>query len=161
MKSIRKIVFTPVLVMAFQFGVWAQQTTVTTGGDTSNASGSLSYSIGQVFYSVYSETTGSEWQGVQQPYEIWVMTTNRIAKSSYKLTVYPNPTAGIITLKTPEMPQWQTTCQLYNTEGQKIMDLEIVELETHFDFSSYEPGTYILIVKEKNLLIASFKIIKN
>lgn len=159
--AIKKCVFTPILAFAFQFGVWAQQTTVTAGGDISGASGSVSYSIGQVFYSVYSETTGSEWQGVQQPYEISVVTTNQLANKNYQLTVYPNPTAGIITLKTPKLPQLQTTCQLYNSEGQQITDVEIVDTETRFDFSIYNPGTYILIVKEKNLPIARFKIIKN
>lgn len=161
MISIKKIALTSFLAIAVQFGVLAQQASLATGGDTSGAGGSVNYSIGQVLYSANSGTTGSEWQGVQQPWEISVITTNQLAENNYQLTVYPNPTAGIITLKTPEKPQLQTTCQLYNTEGQQITYVEIVDTETRFDFSTYKPGAYILIVKEKNLLIASFKIIKN
>lgn len=48
----------------------AQQSIHSSGGDGSASTGSVSISIGQVVYNEYSSGTGTEVQGVQQPYDL-------------------------------------------------------------------------------------------
>ena len=68
----------------------AQQAVVASGG-TATGSGTVSYSIGQVVYTTNSNS-GSVAQGVQQPYEISVLTGVKDAKDiTLEFVVYPNP----------------------------------------------------------------------
>ena len=55
-------------------GLQAQQAIPASGGNASGSGGSASYSVGQVIYSKNTGTNGSVAQGIQQPYEIMVVT---------------------------------------------------------------------------------------
>ncbi|MEO6819173.1 MAG: T9SS type A sorting domain-containing protein [Ginsengibacter sp.] len=50
--------------------MYAQQGFVSIGGDTKNASGSVSFSVGQLDYNIYSSANNLIIEGLQQPYEI-------------------------------------------------------------------------------------------
>ena len=57
-------------------GLQAQEAVLASGGDTSGSGGSISYSVGQVVYTTNTGTSGySVAEGVQQPYEISVVTS--------------------------------------------------------------------------------------
>src|SRR5450759_4054107 len=58
----------------------AQSTISATGGNASGTGGNLSYTIGQVAYMTISGITGTVTQGVQQPYEISVVSALEEAK---------------------------------------------------------------------------------
>ena len=62
-------------------GVQAQTSVNATGGDASGGGGSVSYSVGQVVYTTHTGTSGSVAEGVQQPYEISVVTGLEEAQS--------------------------------------------------------------------------------
>ena len=51
----------------------AQQTTISSGGDAAGIGGKVTYSVGQVAWNILTGTNGSVIQGVQQPYEISVI----------------------------------------------------------------------------------------
>jgi hypothetical protein len=53
------------LFFAYSFTVLGQTSLNTSGGGISNASGSISYCIGQVAYQSVTNTSGSVSQGVQ------------------------------------------------------------------------------------------------
>lgn len=55
-------------------GLQAQTSVNATDGDVSGSGGSVSYSVGQVVYTTHTGTSGSVAEGVQQPYEISVVT---------------------------------------------------------------------------------------
>ena len=55
-------------------GLQAQTSVNTIGGNASGSGGSASYSVGQVVYQAHSGTNASIIEGVQQPYEILVVT---------------------------------------------------------------------------------------
>ncbi len=61
-----KITLVLLTVTVFILHVNAQESIVASGGDASGSGGSSSYSVGQVFYSNYTGSNGSEAQGVQQ-----------------------------------------------------------------------------------------------
>jgi len=67
-----KNVFILVLLLGLTFpGLQAQEAIPASGGNVTGSGGTVSYSIGQVFYLMNSGATGSVLQGVQQPHEIF------------------------------------------------------------------------------------------
>ena len=80
-------------------GLQAQTSGNATGGNASGSGGSVSYSVGQVVYTTNIGTNGSVAQGVQQPYEISVVTAIEQTKTiNLLVTAYPNPATDYLTL---------------------------------------------------------------
>jgi len=84
-------------------GLQAQTSINATDGNASGSGGSVSYSVGQVVYTTNTGTTGSVAQGVQQPFEILVVTGLEEAKGiNLSVSAYPNPTTDYLTLEVPD-----------------------------------------------------------
>ena len=67
---------------------WAQELSVSSSGEGVGSGGGVSYSVGQTFYIVNTGSTGSESQGMQQPYEISVVfSLNEVSNSSDETSV--------------------------------------------------------------------------
>ena len=76
--------------------VCAQEGILPAGGNASGNIGSASYSIGQVFYITSSGTNGSVAQGVQQPYEISVITgMDEFKDMKLECYAFPNPATNM------------------------------------------------------------------
>ena len=74
------------------------QTTVgAAGGDTSGPGGTVGYSVGQVAYTNFAGESGSINLGVQQPYDI-IMVSNTEPEIDLKATIFPNPTVAFVQL---------------------------------------------------------------
>ena len=88
------------LSFCFSVNLSAQQAVVSAGAEAEGSGGTASFSIGQVFYNVSSGNNGYIVQGVQQPYEISVISSIHDAEN-IKLTtsVFPNPVSEFLTLK--------------------------------------------------------------
>jgi len=151
-------------------GLQAQKVIPATGGEVSGGGGSVSYTIGQVVYTTNTGTNGSVAQGVQQPYEISMVTgIERTAKFKLELTVYPNPTVDHLILKIGDKaaigPQ-MLSYRLYDINGRLLKNKKITSKETSIDMEKYRPATYFLEVTgtksggETINRIATFKIIK-
>ena len=72
--------------------LYSQSNTVSAGGDADGDNGSISYSIGQVVYTSAQGSNGNVNQGVQQPYDVGVVTG--IEEAGINLSVFTNPTSG-------------------------------------------------------------------
>ena len=72
LSQIRIVVFA-LLVLFFTYSAQAQESAHSAGGDVSSSIGSVAFSIGQVVYSSYSLGVGTESQGVQQRYDLGVV----------------------------------------------------------------------------------------
>ena len=73
----------------------AQNTIPAIGGTATGSGGSVSYTIGQIVFNIFSGSDGTIAQGVQQPYEISIIKENS-ENTSFEITVYPNPTTGLV-----------------------------------------------------------------
>jgi len=142
-------------------GLQAQESVNATGGNASGSGGSVSYSVGQVVYTTNTGTNGSVAQGVQQPYEISVVTAIEEANDIVlSVTAYPNPTAGFIQLKV-ESEKWNDlSFQLHDINGKLLQHKKLTGTETQIDMSSYDPATYFVQVIQGNKEVKTFKIIK-
>jgi len=143
-------------------GLQAQTSINTSGGNISGSGGSASYSVGQAVYTSITGASGSALQGVQQPYEIYVVTGVDDAQAiALEVAAYPNPTASdlIISIKGLEDPNFSYL--LYDMQGKLIKNAKIKDNQTNIGMKNLVPGTYFLKVIQSNKEIKTFKIIKN
>ena len=154
-----------VTLLTFVFSlstVTAQESVNATGGDASGSGGSASYSVGQIAYKTHTGTSGSVAEGVQQPYEISVVTGLEEAKGiNLLVSAYPNPTNDFLTLKIEDDVQTQYIASLYDINGKLLQNKKLVGSETQIDMSNYVPSTYFVKVISGSKEVKVFKIIKN
>lgn len=148
-------------------GLWsvqgyAQEGISTVGADLNNTGGSVSYTIGQPCYKVQSDGTSSITQGVQQPFEISVITDLDQRKAiSLQLIAYPNPIRDYLQIKIEQGNYSNLTYKLFDLQGLLIQEDKIVEGEARLNAYDLVPSTYIVKVFAENREVKTFKIIKN
>ena len=143
-------------------GLQAQTSVNATGGDASGSGGSASYSVGQVVYTTNTGTNGTVAQGVQQPYEISVVTGIEQAKGiNLSVSAYPNPTTDYLTLSIGEFDISNLSYQLYDMNGKLLQNAKITGNQTSIVMSNLVPANYFVKVIQGNKEVKTFKIIKN
>ena len=143
-------------------GLQAQTSVNATGGNASGSGGTASYSVGQVVYTTNTGTSGSVAQGVQQPYEISVVSAIDEAKGiSLSVTAYPNPTTDYLKLEIEKNELKDLSFTLYDVNGKLLQSEKINDTEARIDMSHYIQSTYFVRVFNGNEPIKEFKIIKN
>lgn len=140
--------------------VTAQESVNATGGDASGSGGSTSYSVGQVVYTTNTGTSGSEAQGVLQPFEISVVLGIEEA-DIIKLSAYPNPTIDNLTLTIEEFELSNLSYQLYDMQGRLLQSKKLTDTKTQINMSNYGTSVYFVKIIQENKEIKTFKIIKN
>lgn len=144
------------------FTAFAQQASTATGGNHSGAGGTISYSVGQVLYTTQTGFNGTESQGVQQPYEIMIITgADNINTANIQLLAYPNPTTDNLTIKVNSTEQQNLIFELYDINGKLLDTKTIKDQETQIDMKTYPPASYLLKINSEQKEIKVFKIIKN
>lgn len=152
-----------VIVLSFSlFSVKAQQSVHVAGGNSIGSDGSVSYTVGQVVCSSIIANNGSILQGVQQPYEISVVTSIENAKGiCLSVTAYPNPTTNYLTLYIEDFDISNLSYQLFDINGKILQNKKITSNQTSIGMSNLIPATYFVKVIQKNKEVKTFKIIKN
>ena len=162
----KKLKLSAVLLLGLGLtGLQAQTSVNATGGDASGSGGTVSYSVGQVVYTTNSGTNGSVAQGVQQPYEISVVTGIEEAKGiNLSVTAYPNPTTDYLTLSidaSTTLSIQSMSYQLYDMNGKLLQSEKITGNQTSIVMSNLVPANYFVKVTQGNKEVKTFKIIKN
>ena len=162
MTLIRKTILV-LLVSCFCLTIVQGQSTIpSTGGNATGSGGSVSYTVGQITYSTLSGTNGTVAQGVQQPYEISVITAIENVKGiNLECTVYPNPTRSIIKLSIESFDFENMRYQIFDINGILIQDKKVESKETEISMDKLFPSTYFLKVINNKVEVKTFKIIKN
>ncbi len=151
--------------LSFSFVV-AQESVNSAGGNASAIGGSVSYSVGQIVYSTNTGSNGSEIQGVQQPFEISVVTELEEANGIIlSVTAYPNPTNDYLTLNIDEYVQIRhalshLSYQLYDMNGKLLQNKKLIEAVTQIDMKNFVLSTYFLKIINNNKEVKTFKIVK-
>jgi hypothetical protein len=143
-------------------GLQAQESVNATSVNASGSGGTVAYSIGQVFYTTNTGTDGAVAEGVQQLYEISVVTGLEEAKSiNLSVSVYPNPTTDFLQLKVEFKTLKDLSFQLFDLQGKLLQSEKLSGTLTQIDMSSYMPSTYFVKVVQSNKEVKTFKIIKD
>jgi hypothetical protein len=166
-----KIALVMLLTGLFCSSANAQLTVSTTGSEASGAGGTVSYTAGKVVYTTITGTNGSLDLGVQQPYEISVITSLYEAIDiGLQWNVYPNPTHDFLTLSLPNpvnsyLKVKDLSYQIFDING-KIVQYGLFDGdETTIQMGTFRLGTYFLKVIQTlgagyHKEIKIFKIIK-
>lgn len=100
-----RLLICSVCFFCFSSSLWSQQVFVASGGATSGSGGSVSFSLGQVFYTEALGTGGHAFQGIQITYEIYVVSgieeTNQV---QLNYMVFPNPVDEYLVLRIDHFP---------------------------------------------------------
>ena len=159
MKCLSSLIFLFVLSFSVSF---AQNAVTVSGGEANGNSGSVSYSIGQIFYSVNEGTSGQVSEGVQQPYEIYDVNEVQLEISgAISLSAFPNPTSDYLSLRIDGDYIDGLSCAMFDISGREIMQMRITSSETRLDVQQLPTATYFVRVTKGKNEVKTFKIVKN
>ena len=132
------------------------QKVVSSGGDyQERSSGSLSWTIGEPVVGTVSNGNVIT-QGFQQS-RLIIANISEVKNPQVKVLVFPNPTSEFLTVKLSEHQAY--TMQLFNLNGQLLMEQKANSIENKINMTTYTKGTYLLKLtnnKESN----TYQIIK-
>lgn len=148
------------LLLGLGLTVQAQQAATTAGGDASGSGGSVAYSVGLVVYSTSTSAAGSVAQGVQQPYEISMVSGTEDTPFSIGLQAFPNPTTDQLILSIGASDFSDLSFQLYDLTGKLIENKKIVDSTATIQMEHLQSAVYFLKVMHNNKELKTFKIIK-
>ena len=142
-------------LLCLTFPLFAQETVPASGGEAKGSGGSVSYTVGQIFYT----NNGSVSQGVQQPYEIYVVNELDEAKN-ITLSCFPNPTADFLTLKIEKIEFPTLFYSIYDINGKLLESKTVESNETIINMSHLAAATYFLKVTDQKKELKTFRITK-
>jgi hypothetical protein len=139
----------------------AQEAVTTTGLKTEGPGGTMSYSVGQVNVAQSTGAGGSVLEGVQQPYIIDPTVGLDISNIDLKLATYPNPTSDQIILTAQDLNLENLSFRLHNIEGKVLLSKASIGTNNKINLQPFPANTYMLNIYMDQIIIKSFRIIKN
>jgi hypothetical protein len=158
----KRLIFSAVLLLGLgSLGLRAQTSVNTTGGNAVGSGGSVSYSVGQLFYTTNKGSSGSVEQGVHHTYEITAVSV-RERKLNNKLHLIPNAVTDHLILQINDYNYQKLSYLLFDSQGIELSKGQIVEKQTLINMRSLPEATYFLtVVNQENKKSLTFKITKN
>lgn len=141
-------------------GICVAQQSFSAGTNAQSAAGSVSYSVGQMTNQSLESASGKVNQGVQQPYEIFVLSTNENAFQK-KITVYPNPVKDFLVVDFNAEKLQNAKYQLFDGTGKLLNQGDLRNVKNDINTSTLNSGMYLLSISSEGKTIKTFKIIKN
>ena len=138
----------------------AQQAIIPAGNNAQSGTGSVSYSVGQIFYESQTSATGKVNPGVQQPYEIFTLATNENVVQS-NISVYPNPVKDFLTVDFNTEKLENSSYQLFDASGKIIIQGNLKSAKSQISANDLPTGMYLLRITNSGQIVKTFKIIKN
>lgn len=158
----KKIKICALLLVMGLTGLIAQEAIPAAGGVGSGSGGTMSYSVGQLFYSTYSGETGTVVEGVQQPFEISVVTgIEELVRFDFVSSVFPNPTVDILTILIEDKVILNLSYMLLDANGRLLQNGRITGPETRLNLRDHPAAVYFLKVTDGQIDLVTYKIIKN
>ncbi len=140
----------------------AQESTYTSGGNATGSGGTIEYSLGQLVFNENSDGTYTVSQGIQQAYEI----SNSLSLENYKsinlqVSAFPNPTTDYLMLSFNQSNNVKLDYQLFGADGKILETKKNLDINETINMERLNSAIYYLNILEDNMVIKTFKIIKN
>ena len=145
------VIYCPVLL--------AQQVVATAGSSMRNASGNITYTIGEGVSQTISKGDKTLTQGFHQT-TLSVSSINEIKELDFTISVFPNPTYDFVNLVVSKEDVLGFKYQIFDINGKLISQKKLLGNETYVSFQHLSSGLYLLKVKDGSQELKSFKIIK-
>jgi hypothetical protein len=141
--------------------LYSQSSIQAAGGDAQSDTVSLSYTIGSTMYSNFIGNEGNVIEGIQQPYEIFIVNSTESSSGILlSCSAYPNPVKDLLTLQIENYDIKNLSFELYNIEGKLLISNKIENIKTVISTSNLLNSFYLLKVIDEEKTIKTFKIIK-
>lgn len=159
MKTIRIVLITLLLITINQALCYSQESFVSSGASIKTASGSVSFSIGQVFHNIIYGHTHTSSHGLQQPYEISTVVS---VENDFilEISLFPNPTLDQLTLRIENEFLGNAEYEIFDMLGNSLDCSKIFQSDTNITFDKYPANVYLLKIKIDNKKSKVFKIVK-
>ena len=154
----KKIFF--ILFMFYSSWIFAQQVVSSAGSTMVNASGSISFTIGEGISQTISKGDNTLTQGFHQT-TLSVSSINKIKDLDFIISVFPNPTHNWVSLKIGKENVAGLKIYLFNIDGKLISQKNIESNDTNVPFQNLNEGVYLLKISDGLHELKTFKIIKN
>ena len=140
----------------------AQHTTLASGGNGSGTGGSFAYSVGQTMYTAQSNSATSFSKGVQQGYELFLITgLEDEDRFGLAATVFPNPTSNYLTIEIKNYsPATALEIFLFDAKGQQVHRQRVVDVQTQIAVEHLASALYMLKIIQGDKLVKAVKVIK-
>jgi len=142
-------------------GAIGQNNTLSSGGEATGSEGMLSYSVGQMAYIQAEGSGGTANQGVQQPFEFYVLGVDEYPEILLDIKVFPNPTISNVTLRVGNFEGSELSYQLYDIHGRLLTGQSLQTDTTQIPMEDLAAAVYLLQIMNQSGPIKTFKIIKN
>ena len=163
LRKITTIVLSMFLVTGLcRLDLHAQQSVNATGGEASGSGGTSSSTVGQIANQTLWAKNAYLSEGVQQPYEISIVTgMDEASDISLMLKAYPNPASKYLVLDVGDCQNRLLSYNLYDLSGQCVHQAGISKVQSTINMAQLPAGAYLLKVIDRNKELKTFKIIKN
>ncbi len=141
--------------------LFAQQDAVSSGGTASGTGGSVTYTVGEANYINTTSANGTITQGVQQPWEIFLLTGINEKNIAADITLFPNPTLNYIILSVTNGNTEDLLYQLFDMNGKKLEEKRLDGTQTNINMADYANAAYFIKVTNSKNESKEFKVIKN
>lgn len=134
------------------------------GSNATGSSGTVAYSIGQVFYTYIGQSVYNVAQGIQHE-EIAsenLGTPGNDIQPKTEIFIFPNPTADFVTINMEglDFEKGLRSYQLYDLQGRLLKQNTINQTETQINLNDLSSAIYLLQVYIDNKTLKTFKILK-
>jgi hypothetical protein len=140
--------------------IFAQQGAISAGGTANGTGGSVTYTVGETNYINTTAAGGTITQGLQQPYEIFLVGIEEVSLP-VDLSLFPNPTNDYLILNVAGGNADDLTYQLYDMNGKLLSEKKMVNTQTSISMINFASATYFIKVINSKNESKEFKIIKN
>ena len=155
----KKIGFIIVLLLCALHVQCQQQVVSSAGNFHSNASGSISWTLGELAVETLTTAGNILTQGFQQS-RLTVVGIGDIPALDFEIVVFPNPASDHLIIRTDKEQHENLYYQLYDLTGKLIVQDRIRETETTIAVNHLRAAVYLLRIIEGNRQVRSFKVVK-
>ena len=128
------------------WGAQAQQSLNASGGEAQGATGTVSYTLGQIDHIAVESPKGRMNHGVQQPFEL----LRKVLNARLPCLIYPNPTPGPLQISVPHPGFLSFSYRIYDVRGVMVGFGDNVGASETIQIDEFTPGAYFVnIVNNK------------
>lgn len=155
----RTILFVLFILTSYT-GLFAQEVVATAGNTLSNSGGSISYTIGEGVANTLTKGDKTITQGFQQG-NLSVSTVSVLKDLDFSISVFPNPTSDVLTLKLTKEDLTGLQYLLFDISGRLLSQKNLEMNETTINVNQLNNGLYLIKVQDGMKELKTFKIVKH
>jgi len=135
---------------------------VAVGGDIATSNGSIAYSIGQPFWECKEGDTYKVFEGLQQPFEWYIVTHLNAMGAHPGINMFPNPAGQGVYLKVDSVERsLGFEYKIFNSSGMLVARGQFFNTEHFIDIDGWPPGSYFVALLKDSKPVFSGQFVKN